>query len=127
MKNARSKVQNLPAGTRSKLCLQRKVAGLLRASFFKCNSLALHRVIFALGVSMMILNVPVEWLSLGSEWTWMLLFEDVQQGVFYSTLFCFWIIFCGEHLMVSTFFTFSPYTVLFSPYIHPNFIQQQTL
>ncbi|XP_030289929.1 protein wntless homolog [Sparus aurata] len=59
----------------------------------------LERAIFALGVSMMILNVPVEWLSLGSEWTWMLLFEDVQQGVFYSTLFCFWIIFCGEHLM----------------------------
>ncbi|KAK2907450.1 hypothetical protein Q8A73_008523 [Channa argus] len=59
----------------------------------------LEKVIFALGVSMTFLNVPVEWLSLGFEWTWMLLFEDVRQGVFYSTLFCFWIIFCGEHLM----------------------------
>lgn len=61
----------------------------------------MFRMIFALGISMMFLNVPVEWLSLGFEWTWMLLFEDVQQGVFYATLFCFWIIFCGEHLMVS--------------------------
>lgn len=60
------------------------------------------RVILALGVSMTLLNVPVEWLSLGFDWTWMLLLEDVRQGVFYSTLFSFWIIFCGEHLMVST-------------------------
>lgn len=62
-----------------------------------------RRAICALGISMTFLNVPVEWISLGFEWTWMLLFEDVQQGVFYSTLFCFWIIFCGEHLMVRTF------------------------
>lgn len=60
-------------------------------------------MIFTLGVSMTMLDLPVEWLSLGFEWTWMLLFEDVQQGVFYSVLFCFWIIFCGEHLMVTAF------------------------
>ncbi|KAK5906641.1 hypothetical protein CesoFtcFv8_004567 [Champsocephalus esox] len=59
----------------------------------------LEKVILALGVSMTILNVPVEWLSLGCDWTWMLLLEDAQQGVFYTTLFCFWIIFCGEHLV----------------------------
>uniref|UniRef100_A0A3Q0S673 Wnt ligand secretion mediator n=1 Tax=Amphilophus citrinellus TaxID=61819 RepID=A0A3Q0S673_AMPCI len=59
----------------------------------------LEKVIFALGLSVTFLNMPVEWLSMGFEWTWMLLFEDAQQGAFYSTLFCFWIIFCGEHLM----------------------------
>ncbi|XP_026160399.1 protein wntless homolog [Mastacembelus armatus] len=59
----------------------------------------LEKSIFALGISMTLLNVPLEWLSLGFEWTWMLLFEDMRQGVFYSTLFCFWIIFCGEHLL----------------------------
>lgn len=69
----------------------------------------LSRAILALGVSMAFLDVPAEWLSLACEWTWMLLLEDVQQGVFYSTLFCFWIIFCGEHLMVST----APCSVLF--------------
>eukprot|EP00064_Thunnus_orientalis_P003615 superscaffoldBa00000302_g3625 len=70
-----------------------------RISLMARQPVLLEKVIFALGISMMFLNVPVEWLSLGFEWTWMLLLEDVQQGVFYSTLFCFWIIFCGEHLM----------------------------
>ncbi|XP_029285876.1 protein wntless homolog isoform X2 [Cottoperca gobio] len=70
-----------------------------RISLMARPPVLLEKVIFALGVSMTILNVPVEWLSLGFEWTWMLLFEDAQQGIFYSTLFCFWIIFCGEHLM----------------------------
>lgn len=64
----------------------------------------LLRVIFALGLSMAFLDMPVEWLSMGFEWTWMLLFEDAQQGALYSVLFCFWIIFCGEHLMVSRSF-----------------------
>uniref|UniRef100_A0A3Q2VE44 Wnt ligand secretion mediator n=1 Tax=Haplochromis burtoni TaxID=8153 RepID=A0A3Q2VE44_HAPBU len=59
----------------------------------------LEKVIFALGLSMAFLDMPVEWLSMGFEWTWMLLFEDAQQGALYSVLFCFWIIFCGEHLM----------------------------
>ncbi|XP_071380441.1 protein wntless homolog [Centroberyx affinis] len=70
-----------------------------RISLMTRPPVLLEKVIFALGISMTFLNVPVEWLSMGFEWTWMLLFEDVQQGVFYSTLFCFWIIFCGEHLM----------------------------
>lgn len=95
----------------------------------KCGSLlcvfALFRVIFALGISMTSLNVPVEWLSLGFEWTWMLLFEDVRQGMFYSTLFSFWIIFCGEHLMVSTLYLFStvlwPYTLTpIMPFLFTN-------
>ncbi|XP_076736235.1 protein wntless homolog isoform X2 [Maylandia zebra] len=59
----------------------------------------LEKVIFALGLSMAFLDMPVEWLSMGFEWTWMLLFEDAQQCALYSVLFCFWIIFCGEHLM----------------------------
>ncbi|XP_051233617.1 protein wntless homolog isoform X4 [Dicentrarchus labrax] len=70
-----------------------------RLSLMARPPVLLERVIFALGISMTFLNVPVEWLSLGFEWTWILLFEDVQQGAFYSALFCFWIIFCGEHLM----------------------------
>ncbi|CAK6956314.1 protein wntless homolog [Scomber scombrus] len=70
-----------------------------RISLMARSPVLLEKVIFALGISMTFLNVPVEWLSLGFEWTWMLLFEDVQQGVFYFTLFSFWIIFCGEHLM----------------------------
>ncbi|KAM8875850.1 protein wntless homolog isoform 3-T3 [Spinachia spinachia] len=70
-----------------------------RISLMARPPLLLEKGIFALGIAMTILNVPAEWLSLGFEWTWMLLLEDAQQGVFYSTLFCFWVIFCGEHLM----------------------------
>lgn len=58
------------------------------------------RVILALGISMTFINIPVEWFSVGFNWTWMLLFGDIRQGIFYSMLLSFWIIFCGEHLMV---------------------------
>uniref|UniRef100_A0A4W3GEE9 Wnt ligand secretion mediator n=1 Tax=Callorhinchus milii TaxID=7868 RepID=A0A4W3GEE9_CALMI len=56
-------------------------------------------IIFVLGISMTFINIPVEWFSIGFNWTWMLLFGDIRQGIFYSILLSFWIIFCGEHLM----------------------------
>uniref|UniRef100_A0A8C2HLH7 Wnt ligand secretion mediator n=2 Tax=Cyprinus carpio TaxID=7962 RepID=A0A8C2HLH7_CYPCA len=62
----------------------------------------LEKIIFALGISMTFTNIPVEWLSVGFNWTWMLLFSDIRQGIFYSMLLSFWIIFCGEHLMDQT-------------------------
>ncbi|KAF3699149.1 Protein wntless -like protein Integral membrane protein GPR177 Precursor [Channa argus] len=62
----------------------------------------LEKVILALGISMTFINIPVEWFSIGFNWTWMLLFGDIRQGIFYSMLLSFWIIFCGEHLMDQT-------------------------
>ncbi|XP_039590483.1 protein wntless homolog isoform X2 [Polypterus senegalus] len=62
----------------------------------------LEKVIFALGLSMTFINIPVEWFSIGFNWTWMLLFGDIRQGIFYAMLLSFWIIFCGEHLMDQT-------------------------
>ncbi|XP_069835522.1 protein wntless homolog B-like isoform X2 [Dendropsophus ebraccatus] len=59
----------------------------------------LEKVIFALGISMTFINIPVEWFSIGYNWTWMLLFGDIRQGIFYVMLLSFWIIFCGEHTM----------------------------
>lgn len=59
----------------------------------------LEKVIFALGFSMTFINLPVEWFSIGFNWTWMLLFGDIRQGIFYAMLLSFWIIFCGEHMM----------------------------
>lgn len=83
----------------------------------------LLRVIFALGLSMAFLDMPVEWLSMGFEWTWMLLFEDAQQCALYSVLFCFWIIFCGEHLMVSrSFFAACTFLCTFLPVVTYSFI-----
>lgn len=110
MQRARLKGSAVSVRTRSILCLQDNITYLCKSVVSVFTS---HRAIFTLGISMTFLNVPVEWISLGFEWTWMLLFEDVQQGVFYSTLFCFWIIFCGEHLMVRTFCWSFFLTVLF--------------
>ncbi|XP_069498034.1 protein wntless homolog [Ambystoma mexicanum] len=62
----------------------------------------LEKVIFALGFSMTFINLPVEWFSIGFNWTWMLLFGDIRQGIFYAMLLSFWIIFCGEHMMDQT-------------------------
>ncbi|XP_010731648.1 protein wntless homolog isoform X2 [Larimichthys crocea] len=64
----------------------------------------LEKVILALGISMTFINIPVEWFSIGFNWTWMLLFGDIRQGIFYSMLLSFWIIFCGEHLMETQLF-----------------------
>uniref|UniRef100_A0A8C6P4Q8 Wnt ligand secretion mediator n=1 Tax=Nothobranchius furzeri TaxID=105023 RepID=A0A8C6P4Q8_NOTFU len=71
-----------------------------RISLMNRPPVLLEKVIFALGISMTFINIPVEWFSVGFNWTWMLLFGDIRQGIFYSMLLSFWIIFCGEHLMV---------------------------
>uniref|UniRef100_A0A8C7X6E5 Wnt ligand secretion mediator n=1 Tax=Oryzias sinensis TaxID=183150 RepID=A0A8C7X6E5_9TELE len=70
-----------------------------RISLLTRAPVLLEKVIFALGISMTFINIPVEWFSIGFDWTWMLLFGDIRQGIFYSMLLSFWIIFCGEHLM----------------------------
>lgn len=57
----------------------------------------LERMLLALGVSVTVLNLPVEWLSLWYDLKWMMLYMDLRQGIFYSVLLTFWIIFCGEH------------------------------
>lgn len=78
--------------------------------------LCLSRVIFALGISMTFINIPVEWFSIGFDWTWMLLFGDIRQGIFYAMLLSFWIIFCGEHMMVGT----APWQGAFQPCSQEN-------
>lgn len=57
----------------------------------------LEQMLFALGISITLLNLPVEWFTLWFDCKWMLLYTDLRQGIFYSTLFTFWIVFCGEH------------------------------
>lgn len=57
----------------------------------------IEKLLFSLGLSICLLNLPLEWLTLYYDLKWMLLFTDLRQGIFYSTLFTFWIIFTGEH------------------------------
>ena len=47
--------------------------------------------------------VPVEVFSLWLYMPFLLVFTDIRQGLFYSTLLCFWVIFAGEHLMVTNY------------------------
>jgi len=59
----------------------------------------LEQSLIALGCAITILNIPVDWFTLVLHMPFMVLYSDIRQGLFYSVLLCFWIIFAGEHMM----------------------------
>ncbi|GIY49618.1 protein wntless [Caerostris extrusa] len=58
-----------------------------------------EKMLLALGITLSILNLPLEYLSLWMDMPFMILLSDIRQGFFYAALLSFWLIFCGEHLM----------------------------
>ncbi|KAL7293915.1 hypothetical protein TKK_0012646 [Trichogramma kaykai] len=60
----------------------------------------LEYMLLVLGCALSLLNMPLEYLTLLFDMPYMLLLEDIRQGIFYATLLSFWLVFAGEHLMV---------------------------
>lgn len=47
--------------------------------------------------------MPIEYFTLAFDMPFMLLLSDLRQGIFYATLLSFWLVFAGEHMLVSIF------------------------
>ncbi|XP_051162661.1 protein wntless [Leptopilina boulardi] len=60
----------------------------------------LEYMLLTLGISLTFLNAPLEYFTLVFDMPFMLLLEDIRQGIFYATLLSFWLIFASEHLMI---------------------------
>lgn len=61
----------------------------------------LEYMLVYLGGALTLLNLPLEWFTMVFDMPFMLLLGDIKQGVFYATLLSFWLIFAGEHMLVS--------------------------
>ena len=63
------------------------------------NATLLEKMLLSLGASLILLNLPLEYLTLSFDMPWVSLFNDIKQGIFYAALMAFWLVFAGEHLI----------------------------
>jgi hypothetical protein len=63
------------------------------------NPTLLEKMLLALGGTLTLLDLPMEFLTLYFDMPWINLFNDVKQGLFYAALMAFWLVFAGEHLI----------------------------
>uniref|UniRef100_A0AC35U8Y8 Protein wntless-like protein n=1 Tax=Rhabditophanes sp. KR3021 TaxID=114890 RepID=A0AC35U8Y8_9BILA len=69
-----------------------------RINYLNRSKYLVEKAIQALGISMLILDIPIEILTFITKWPILLFIGDFRQGLFYVVLFVFWLIFAGEHL-----------------------------
>lgn len=60
----------------------------------------LEYMLISLGGALLFLDLPIEYFSLYFDMPFMLLLNDIRQGVFYAMLLSFWLIFAGEHMLI---------------------------
>ena len=61
----------------------------------------MEKSILFVGVMLLQLDFPIDWLSLFFKTPAILFISDIRQGLFYASLLSFWLIFTGEHLVQS--------------------------
>ncbi|CAK1543372.1 unnamed protein product [Leptosia nina] len=81
------------------------IVGLLiwfwnRIHLLQRKPVLLEEMLFALGIALCVLDMPIEYLTLHFDLPFMLLLSDVRQGFFYASLFSFWLVFSGEHMLI---------------------------
>ncbi|CAH8529763.1 unnamed protein product [Dicrocoelium dendriticum] len=59
----------------------------------------LDRTVVVLGSGLILLNCPVEWISLVWNSSFWIILSDIRQGFFFAVLACFLLVFTGEHMM----------------------------
>lgn len=70
-----------------------------RLSLLGRKKTLLESTIIALGIALTQLNAPIELISLLVDFPYNAFLSDIRQGLLHCTLFTFWTIFTGEHLM----------------------------
>lgn len=60
----------------------------------------LEYMLLSLGATLLVLDLPLEYLSLYFEMPYLLLLMDIIQGIFYAMLLSFWLVFAGEHMLI---------------------------
>ena len=72
-----------------------------RVHLLQRSPVLLETMLIYLGSALTFLNLPLEFLTLFFDMPYMLLISDIRQGIFYAMLLSFWLVFAGEHMLVS--------------------------